>query len=116
MGLLPGTYDCCVTDANGCVSCDTVTIFSVLAIGESSSDDIYILDNPVDDKISIVIPEHMQTGLLVKLFDIAGKEFVTPWFIHDNIAEVDVTEFPKGMYFVQLYMQKKSRIFKIIRQ
>jgi hypothetical protein len=99
-GLLPGTYICCVQDANGCEKCDSVVVgVSTTGIHDlNNSIGINIYPNPATNEITI----QNYTPDYIKLCNTLGQ----------NIAEANKSNklwlgnLPQGLYFLQLFDEK----------
>ena len=112
-GLLPATYTVCVTDANDCSACATVTVSFLTAIHSGVETSIHIIPNPAINFISI-------TG------NFGGKEIdysilnmvgavIKKGSINCN-EKIIVSEFPQGIYFLKIQNSSGSFIKKFVKQ
>jgi hypothetical protein len=112
--LCPGTYVCCVMDANGCSACDTVVISYPSSIAEISQSGIQIYPNPASGQFSIEFSEQIQirNGEL-KIFDATGREVYSDQVINRNLYIVNQNYSP-GIYFIKLRDGENMIIGKVL--
>lgn len=100
--LYAGTYSECITDANGCVVCDT---FTVLDPGTS-------VNNPENEFSFSVYPNPSYGSLSIKvnltsemnriaIFSYDGKEIVSQDF-KGSLFNLSTVDLPAGLYIVEL--------------
>lgn len=110
--LCPLNYSYCVTDANGCQLCDSVTISFPLEIDDSEFDDSYnIFPNPANDFIDLETVEITD----ISVFDAIGKLILKEKVIQ-NKTRIDISDFPNGIYFIQLQSANKIVSKKFIKE
>jgi hypothetical protein len=105
-GLCPGKFFVCVTDANGCSSCDTIEVVSGI-FSPVKNDEIKIFPNPVTDKIYL-----SEKGDLM-LTDMSGRIVRSV----SNSDFLEVNDLSSGMYLLTLDTGEKRIIhFKVQKQ
>ena len=76
--------------------------------------------NPVSDKLFIQINAIAATDMTIQLFDGTGKEVietkVISTIIGSNYTSINVTDFPKGVYYVQFSAEGQTSGRKIVVQ
>ena len=110
IGLLPGTYTVCVTDANSCVKCDTVYVGFPIGINEITSSTISVFPNPTSGQFTL-------KGLTLdvrclEIYNVFGElvyslnhPFTQPLI---NLSE------PNGIYFLKIKYENAVVTKKII--
>lgn len=109
--LCPGTYNYCVTDANGCTSCDSVVVsFPLSGISLESDYNTVIFPNPNNGNFEIVNSSSIISDVEIKITDVNGK------LIFQKIAKsinqkVELnTSIQNGVYFVYLHNLTNAQI------
>jgi hypothetical protein len=87
----------------------SITESSILNTADVSSDatEIRLFPNPTSDKITLVSKE---TQGIVRLFNYAGM-MVMEQEKTEEIQEIDLSNFPNGIYFVEF----TGTVFKVIK-
>jgi hypothetical protein len=111
--LPPGTYTCCVTTANGCLSCATVTVgFSTSIVSNALSDYFKISPNPFGNTLRI---EATQKEGELHLYNILGEELLVQR-VNSGITELNTAALPGGVYFIKLEDRGKVWTYKLMRE
>ena len=91
INLCPGTYSYCVTDMNGCTTCDTVVVSFPTAIKNNADLSVFsVYPNPFKDKIYLNTTEQF-----VEVYSILGEKIK-----QDYTNEIDLTTLKSGMYYL----------------
>jgi hypothetical protein len=108
-----GTYSVTVTDKFGCKGSDTVIIESPVSSGipDLPEEDIRVWPNPVSEKLHVKIQSgQMQDNITLEIVNLRGMVMYTnvikPYSFSGD--EIDVRNFPKGMYVLRLSVNGKS--------
>lgn len=104
-----GIHTCVVTDANGCTFTYEGNIIDV-NIEENIDQNISVFPVPASEVLFI---QNMKSGTQVKIIDINGKMLLHQNSNTDNI-QVDITEWPAGVYFIQFNSTESHYTRKII--
>ncbi len=118
--LLPGDYTVEVTDDNTCgpVISSTLSVDSPDGIVDYFSEEkIRIYPNPVSNRL--FLKTEYKGDFTVQLVNASGSIIYTKnvrLVGEENRMEVDITKYPKGIYFVRLYNKEVSINRKIIIQ
>lgn len=115
--LCAGTYNYCVTDANGCSYCDSATVSFPLEIINSEFDDNYnIFPNPANYFIDIEAAETIDLkNCDISVFDIMGKLILKEKIVQ-NKTRINLSSFSHGIYFIQLQNDDNIISKKFIKQ
>ncbi|PLX23500.1 MAG: hypothetical protein C0597_00930, partial [Marinilabiliales bacterium] len=101
-----GDYTVKVTDENGCeITSNIITLdFNVGVINISNSDKIKLYPNPTSDRLFIEIDFDYE-DLKMEIISISGQLILNKEIeSHGNSKEeVDLSEYPKGIYFIRIY-------------
>jgi len=116
VGLLPGTYTCCATDANGCTGCDSVVVSFSSGADETSIQDLIVISpNPFTHHFSINI--EMFNGIIndVIIYDVAGRIKELPYSITGKNLNIEAGKLEKGIYFIELISGEHRTVNKILK-
>lgn len=112
--IMPGKYQVETANESDCKALsDNYEITT--SVEMNLQDNITINPNPTDGKVSIIISA--KTGInniVIKLFDMTGKKYHEMTYTTDNI-ELDLNDFPEGIYLLKLNYGSVSSIHKIIK-
>ena len=118
-GLPVGTYTCTVTDAVGCVCTASGTIIDNSSIINNAKNDfIQIIPNPTTGKASIDISNLNETNFVVEITDELGRMIYLERLNNsvNKSLNIDITAFPRGLYFLKFYNKNKVYFSKIIKE
>jgi len=80
---------------------------------------VNVYPNPVADLLNIVVPVGEESKVVVRILDSVGKVVWIDTYLSANIGyyqkEVDFSNFEKGVYLVQINIDGKSILHKIIK-
>ncbi len=105
--LLPGVYTCCVTDANGCMACDSVEILFTSGIDPVEGGTFVISPNPFTDNI-YVYPNNYSEIPEISLFDISGRKLSVKYEMVRERITVNTSGIGYGYYILQLRSGEKN--------
>ena len=108
-----GNYAVEVTTGS-CV--DTSACINVTNVGvdELNASAFTIYPNPTNNVINIKV-NNLQEEITYEITTIAGKQIVSGR-INDNITEVNLSSYPKGIYLLKINSNSSSSLRKIIKQ
>jgi hypothetical protein len=112
--VCPGTYVCCVMDANGCSACDTVVISYPSSVSEITEQGFSIHPNPATHSFTISIEK--ETGNKsweLELLDVTGR-LVRKESIDNSQSSIIHIQFISGLYFVKLISEERVFLQKLI--
>jgi hypothetical protein len=75
-------------------------------------DNLEVYPNPVTDKLFIRMPSNEKVSL--RLMDTQGKEILSTHFKGSH--EIDMRDYPEGMYLLRLFTKEEVVVTKVIRQ
>ncbi|TND07251.1 MAG: fibronectin type III domain-containing protein [Bacteroidetes bacterium] len=116
-GLGVGNYTVCVTDANQCVTCDTVTISAPSGIsGQAETGGMAIYPNPVSEYLHV--SSAIQGAVQISLYDITGKmHYLAGGYTYPgNTIRIPVDRLPSGLYFLEIGTEHGKSTHKIVRK
>lgn len=104
-----GAYSCVITDANGCEISLETSIIDVRVI-EINASSFSLFPNPAQTSVRI-----QSTSLIhgVKLIDASGR-MVKQTSVYGYATEIDLQEFAKGIYTVELIGDAGTAVSKLI--
>ena len=76
------------------------------------SDLVQVYPNPVKDKLTIRLPANEKAS--VKLMDNQGRELLSDRF--KGSVEIDMHDYPEGMYVLRLLKDDEVVVTKVIKQ
>ncbi|MGE0561789.1 MAG: T9SS type A sorting domain-containing protein [Flavobacteriales bacterium] len=111
----PGTYTVCVTDADGCMECDsTVVIGPTTGIYETVlADKVSIFPNPSVDGQFSILADRLILNSTFTVMNVLGKQVFNST-IKTQKTKIDMTNQPKGIYFIQINTGNTSVLKKVI--
>jgi N-acetylneuraminic acid mutarotase len=114
--ILPGTYSCCVTDSNGCSTCDSVVISSPSLAGSLDAiNGVTIFPDPFTDYIRIISLVNAKEPVTCEIVDATGKLFYSAQLHQPLNEKISTSALEPGIYFVKLGSGNRQVIKKIIK-
>ena len=90
-----------------------------IALHETNISDINIFPNPATDKLNVNFTLLLSFSVSMDMFDINGnkirKSFMEPEMNGEVHKSYDISSYPKGIYFLELNVDGKSSLYKIIK-
>ena len=114
-GLCPGTYQVCVTDANGRCCCKPYTVNIATGINNLTGTDLSVCISP-NPSNGIFILQSTEEIMQVEIYSILGEQMPASIKQYNTISELNITALPKGIYFVKLKTENGTVTKKIIKQ
>jgi N-acetylneuraminic acid mutarotase len=99
--LAPGTYTCCVTDFNACVSCDTFSVSFTSGIDDPAGFYFSAGPNPFTDVLTITVADVALLPAPFKLYDISGR-LMMHGLLEKEINVLDAVQLDAGIYIVEI--------------
>lgn len=113
-GIGTGAYNVCVTDANGCAKCETITLTGTTGIANASPiDAVRIFPNPGAGYFNIITKDDLPVR--AEVYSVTGKK-VYDNFFSGNSFTLDLSSNAKAVYILQLTSGKQVIQKKIIIQ
>lgn len=111
--LAQGIYQTTVTDQLNCTSNQTFIIQNISFIIEQSNENIRIFPNPAENLINIISDDNIQK---IKLSDTKGSLIETIKILNKSTTEsIDISQLPRGLYFLEVELFTISKRFKLIK-
>ena len=109
-----GEYSVQVIDSNGCVG--KYKINFIIEYIEDLNSHLYIYPNPTSSWITIETKEKVQSD--IKILNIFGEivKIIDYELFNDQFEQINMSEFPKGIYMIQLINNQTIINHKIILQ
>lgn len=82
-----------------------------LGIEDKNLSGLTVYPNPVRDILTIAFEQDISN---VEVFNLVGQNIYTK-NINDKTGQIDMTHFSSGTYFIKVYCNNKSKIFKVLR-
>ena len=95
----------------GVTSCEIINSVNDF---ETNSSGMTIYPNPTMDKITIELPAAVRYFICIT--DLLGQQVLNDTEFTGTKTEIDVSELPKGVYFIELATDKSKEVRKIIVQ
>jgi hypothetical protein len=110
--LINGNYAVILTidDCENVSACQNV----VLGTESFELDQVKLYPNPIDNNFVIQLPYAYEKASVV-IFDLVGKEIFNKDFNFETVLNITLDNVSKGIYFVQLNCDGKSKLFKVIK-
>ena len=107
-----GSYEVEITSGN-CSERSGCIFFNTLSLDSFSESDINIFPNPVKSDLNIEVAIDIQS-LEIKLYDISGK-LILSTITSESLTTINISEFPQGIYFLNVTDSEKAGAYKIIK-
>lgn len=94
---------------------DDITLIdqTTVSLNEQDSENGFsVYPNPVNDVLNIKLNSSNYENIHIELFDIYGKNLLSSAYI----SQIDMSKFPKGLYFLSLKNQESVRVIKALKQ
>lgn len=113
--LCPNTYNWCVSDANGCITCDTLVLsFPTSIINNNIITDFSIFPNPNNGSFTINVGSF--ENVTIEVYNISGQ-LILKETVLKSITPINLKENSKGIYFIKIKTDNKAIIVsKIVCQ
>ncbi|MBN4065710.1 M4 family metallopeptidase [Candidatus Amoebophilus asiaticus] len=112
--LSSGNYLVNVTDNNGCSASATVNVSKIEGVADIiSSGLVQIYPNPSSGKITIEIPGQAWDDAEIVIYNILGELMLTKKILSAQL-ELDLSNYPPGIYFVEVVVEQDAVIKKFV--
>lgn len=107
------------TSQNGCVSSDTISVefidcdTTMVSVNNNASLGFSVYPNPVKDYLFISNLENYNQQFNFQIFDSLGRVLMNEKLSKTNV-KIDIQEFNRGVYFLQIEKNKKIENHKIL--
>lgn len=118
-GLLPGGYSVCVTDANGCVTCDSVSVAFTTGVSETAKTDIIsIYPNPASSFVSIDIELGAISSTEISVTNILGEQLFIEKLAETKTVKktIPVNNLANGIYFITVKTKQGKSVQKFVKR
>lgn len=88
---------------------------AVCKVGELSSTEIDVYPNPASDAVYLDLQGFEATSI-VAISDINGKQMASDFIIEDGIMQVDIHNYPSGVYLMQIQTSSTVKTIKFVKQ
>lgn len=118
--VCPGVHTLCAKDNVGCMACTTFTMGFSTGIDEASSgkSNLMISPNPSEGVYKVIIADEENGNWeKINITTITGQvvEFKKISWNADE-AEIDISNQPAGIYFLNYYSKNRSCVYKLLKQ
>ncbi|MFN8143779.1 MAG: T9SS type A sorting domain-containing protein [Bacteroidia bacterium] len=119
--LTPDVYYICVTDINGCMSCDSATITSPTSVSNMKYDDLLIVrPNPANETVKVNTSRIKSNQFKICIRDTNGKLVYETLQSNNNSAQAEVTiplnSIQSGIYYIEMITGSKIYHQKLVVQ
>lgn len=116
-----GNYYVMVTYYNTCpYQSNTINMISTNIVNSSLVDDLFIYPNPANNQITIDFTSIKSEQVTVRYKNLLGQlVFEKPFEVLENQKNSfnqDISEFNKGVYFVEIEFENSTHVRKVIKQ
>ncbi len=99
-GLCTGMYTVCVTEAGGCMICDSIWLPSPVGINDDPQYTLSVFPNPAEGMIKL---DHSGLIQYVTITDPAGRKVYHNSAVNMKALTVDLTGLPNGIYNIEVF-------------
>ncbi|MEA3494668.1 MAG: M4 family metallopeptidase [Bacteroidota bacterium] len=116
-----GDYDVKLLAENGCGFDSTTKTINITSSIEDANiiDNLNIYPNPANNKLNISFETINSEDVSIQFINILGKTFITKKIkgkINNHKTEIDISNLPKGIYFIKIKNKEGAIIKKIIKK
>lgn len=108
--LCPGIYNYCVTDMNGCSSCDSIEVSFPLSVYSIDDYAPSVFPNPNNGNFEIVNSSSIISDVEIKITDVNGKLILEKVVESVNQKITLSTSIQNGVYFVYIKNRERDKI------
>lgn len=116
-----GTFPYWLTayNLNGCSASDSIliTVLGDIGVHEKTMASLFnIYPNPTQDYLYISFPENTEKPLGIIIFSSIGKKVIEidETFLYKSVNKIDVSQLPRGSYFIQVNFKEHIGVNKFI--
>lgn len=118
--LLPGNYDCTITDGNGCQKTQAVTVGFQTGIRDNNKVDVTVLEvypNPVKGECFVKIELSSLQNVSVSIHNALGQKMEERKIGNIKVENLrlDVNSYPSGIYFIKVNIAGKPNTLRFIK-
>lgn len=110
-GLVAGTYDVIVTDANGCTENAQVTIGSQVGVSELNTVQVSIYPNPSNGIFNLTLSNAGQYN--VSAINAVGQVVFTK-SVNGTQTTIDLSTFERGVYFITIENASNKMVQRVV--
>jgi len=107
---------CTVNVSNGSSSITMIKNLGTLATEQFDGKSAVVSPNPTTDIVNIQFSEQMSGAIATEIFDISGKMIFSRTETASTHAEIDLSDFDSGVYFLKITNNGKTSTQKIIKK
>ena len=111
-GLLPASYSVCIIDANGCTSCDSITISFTTGIAGINDNALLVFPDPA---INFIFVEGITSEYNYEIMNSLG-DVLQKGSGNADQQRIELSGFSEGIYFLRISSSKGTSIKRLIRQ
>ena len=119
-GLAAGVYNVCVSDSKGCTKvCDTIVVkagTSILDLSSNSSNSMIVYPNPTNGQFTVQMKDAESQDMYLRITNLIG-EVIYSEKINQKTSynkTLNLSEYPRGLYQIQIIGGEKNYFGKII--
>ncbi len=116
--LMEGVYSVTVTDSNGCVVFNTVSVGFDVGVNELQIEDfkLQIYPNPANETVTIEYQATTTTKAVITIENYLGQAIQTLQITTNQKQTINISNYPSGMYFIKCFDGKEMSVVKLVKQ
>ena len=115
--LTAGTYNVTVTDANGCIYADVVTVDQPSSISQMELTNISVYPNPGDKVLNIEMSALNANEVNIQIISIDAKILKSENFNNNfGLIQIETADLSSGMYFIHIQTERGSTRLKWVKK
>jgi len=112
-GITPGSYTVCITDANGCVVCDSMNVL-FLGVNELLNYSLNIFPNPSSGILFMDFGSRNFGAAEISVSGIVGEQLIRTKSAGSGKQKLDLYSLSNGIYFLQIRTEQGIVTRKVI--
>jgi hypothetical protein len=116
--LCPGTYTCCVTDANGCATCTVTTVTFTTGIQDQPAiANLSVFPSPATDFVTVKETFGTLVSAVISVSNVLGETVYTKSITTSELNEtINVAGFTSGVYFISVKTSSGTSIRRFVKE
>ena len=114
-GLISGDYTLTITDVNGCISTENISVGSLVGNQTYKNEIFKIYPNPTDGIFSVVLESNFKGDFTINIFDFLGRVIYETKADNKVKNVLDISDKSNGIYMIKVSNGENSYQKRVIK-